>query len=524
MEPVMLKRRPLLVAGYLALGAIPAMVSCNAFTGASDLRLEDDEDSEDDVKGPGGPILPGIDGPGEAIPVDTTVEAGGVSIDAIALYQGLKRPLMEGGVAATSDLPIIAGREALIRVFVTPDSTHNGQPVIGRLYLGASKTPIEATAMLGGASTDADLSSTINFEVPGALITLGSTYRVELRQNEGASAPVGMTKYPAAGAEPLQLSSDGQTLKVVVVPVQYKADGSNRMPDISPEQVKLYKDWFYSYYPIPAVELTVREEPMPWASSIAANGSGWDTLLTAVGDLRQTDGATSDVYYYGIFAPTATEGEFCGAGGCVLGLANLAGAGDSFLRAGIGLGFTGTLHTETAVHEIGHTHGRQHTPCGNAAGVDANYPHEDAMIGTWGYDLVTKKLWDPSGSVRDLMSYCTPYWTSDYTFMAFFDRLKAVNQARMHVPADLMNRTYNRVRVGMDGSVTWLSPTKSELPPVGFETKSVSVVTEKGTETITGQWYPYDHVDGGILVWPATESPAKTIKVNVGGKLKTLVR
>jgi hypothetical protein len=87
-----------------------------------------------------------------------------------------------------------------------------------------------------------------------------------------------------------------------------------------------------------------------------------------------------------------------------------------------------------------------------------------------------------------------------------------------------MNRTYNRVRVGMDGSVTWLSPTKSELPPVGFETKSVSVVTEKGTETITGQWYPYDHVDGGILVWPATESPAKTIKVNVGGKLKTLVR
>jgi hypothetical protein len=314
MEPVMLKRRPLLVAGYLALGAIPAMVSCNAFTGASDLRLEDDEDSEDDVKGPGGPILPGIDGPGEAIPVDTTVEAGGVSIDAIALYQGLKRPLMEGGVAATSDLPIIAGREALIRVFVTPDSTHNGQPVIGRLYLGASKTPIEATAMLGGASTDADLSSTINFEVPGALITLGSTYRVELRQNEGASAPVGMTKYPAAGAEPLQLSSDGQTLKVVVVPVQYKADGSNRMPDISPEQVKLYKDWFYSYYPIPAVELTVREEPMPWASSIAANGSGWDTLLTAVGDLRQTDGATSDVYYYGIFAPTATEGEFCGGG------------------------------------------------------------------------------------------------------------------------------------------------------------------------------------------------------------------
>jgi hypothetical protein len=522
---VMLNRRPLLVAAYIALGAIPVMVSCNSFSGASDLRLDEESDSEDDSNGSGGPILPPIAGSND-VPVDKTVEAGGVAIKAVALYQGLKVPLMEAGAPVTSDLPIVAGREALIRVFVTPDTSYNGQPVIGRLYIGGSKTPIEASAVLtaGAASTDGDLASTINFNVPGTLITLGSTYRVELRQNKGAPAPTGMIKYPASGAEPIQVASAGQTLKVVIVPVEYTADGSNRLPDISPEQLKLYKDWFYSYYPIPSIELTVREQPMPWQYTVAPNGSGWENLLGAVGDLRQQDGAATDVYYYGLFAPTATENEFCGGGGCVLGLANLAGAGNAFMRAAIGLGFTGTLHTETAIHEIGHTHGRQHTPCGNAAGVDPEYPHTDAMIGTWGYDLVTKKLHDPMGGVRDLMSYCSPYWTSDYTYKAFFERLKVVNMAKIHTPPELMNRMYNRVRVGMDGSVTWLSPTKSELPPVGFETKSVEVATESGTETITGQWFPYDHIDGGVLVWPATESPVKALQMVVDGKLKTLVR
>jgi hypothetical protein len=519
----MLNRRPLLVAAYIALGAIPVMVSCNSFSGASDLRLDEDSDSEGDSNGSGGPILPPIEGSVD-VPVDKTVEAGGVAIKAVALYQGLKVPLMEGGAPATSDLPIVAGREALIRVFVAPDASYNGQPVIGRLYIGASKTPIEASAVLAGESTDGNLATTINFDVPGTLITIGSTYRVELRQNKGAPAPSGMTKYPASGAEPLQVSSAGQTLKVVIVQVEYQADGSNRLPDVSPEQLKLYKDWFYSYYPIPAIELTVREQPMPWQYAVAPNGSGWENLLGALGDLRQQDGAATDVYYYGLFAPTATENEFCGGGGCVLGLANLAGAGNAFMRAAIGLGFTGTLHTETAIHEIGHTHGRQHTPCGNAAGVDPEYPHTDAMIGTWGYDLLAKKLHDPAGGVRDLMSYCAPYWTSDYTYKAFFERLKVVNMAKIHTPPELMNRMYNRVRVGMDGSVTWLSPTKSELPPVGFETKSVEIATEGGTETITGQWFPYDHIDGGVLVWPATESPVKALQVVVDGKLKTLVR
>jgi hypothetical protein len=115
-------------------------------------------------------------------------------------------------------------------------------------------------------------------------------------------------------------------------------------------------------------------------------------------------------------------------------------------------------------------------------------------------------------------------WTSDYTFKAFFERLKTVNAAKIDIPIEMQNRTYNRARVGMNGVLTWMEPVTLATPPVGFETKTVTVQTEGGTQTIVGEWYPYDHIPGGVIVWPATESPASVIKLNVDGKLHTLQR
>ncbi len=81
--------------------------------------------------------------------------------------------------------------------------------------------------------------------------------------------------------------------------------------------------------------------------------------------------------------------QFCG-GGCVAGLGMIGGSQDAYSRAAIGLGYSGEIATETAVHEIGHTHGRQHSPCGGAQGTDPAYPYQDGSIGVWGYDLLDK--------------------------------------------------------------------------------------------------------------------------------------
>jgi len=66
-----------------------------------------------------------------------------------------------------------------------------------------------------------------------------------------------------------------------------------------------------------------------------------------------------------------------------------------------------------ATHELGHNWGREHAPCGVSG--DPSYPYEGGSIGVWGYDRATGTLKSPSGHA-DIMSYCSPFWTSDYTY------------------------------------------------------------------------------------------------------------
>ncbi|MCA9617795.1 MAG: hypothetical protein KC731_02170, partial [Myxococcales bacterium] len=99
--------------------------------------------------------------------------------------------------------------------------------------------------------------------------------------------------------------------------------------------------------------------------------------------------------------------------------------------------------------------------------------------------------------------YCDPQWVSDYTFKALFNRLKSVNGAQVVVPAHLKNRVYDRVRI-LDGEATWLDPWQMELPPIG-ELVTVMVTTSSGAQSLTGHYFPYNHLEGGVLFMLAPE-------------------
>jgi hypothetical protein len=483
--------------------------ACNLLTGADEFVVDGDGDSERDgdssSDGDGNPSDGDGDGSGAGIgsggdtgsggttssgPVATLDDATGVTITQVAFYQGVKSTVFANGSVTNPSLSLVANRPAVVRVFVDPAGA-SGAPITARLFIG-SQAPIETVVSSLQSGTDGNFSSTINFDVPAAYLTPGATWRVELKEDIGTSA----------GPNPGATTGDGNlaleqshALRVTLIPVQYQADGSNRMPDTSAAQLEQYRQLFMKLYPTTEVVLTVGPT-FGWNQGISAGGNGWDTLLNAISEERQSAAAAFDEYYYGIFEPASSFGAFCG-GGCVAGLGFIGEPGGEYSRAAIGLGFSGESATWTAVHEVGHNHGRPHSPCGGVSGADPGYPHSGGDIGQWGMDLFTKQLIDPG--YKDLMSYCEPSWISDYVYEEVLGFMQATGGSQsLSIPAEELNQEYERVSFGPE-TASFLSAMTMVRPPMG-EPKDVTVTTASGeTKTVKGTFYAYDHIDGGVL-------------------------
>ncbi|RLB64233.1 MAG: hypothetical protein DRI90_05075 [Deltaproteobacteria bacterium] len=496
----------------LAVGAVAAL-GCNMVTGADDLVVGPGADdgsggssstsgssgtgagTTSSSSGDGGSGLSGS-GTGGQPPGQELVPADGVMLTDIDLYQAIRRPLLAGGAPATSNIPVVAGRAGMMRLFYFTDGNYNGQPVTVRLTIDSAPA-IELSEMLSGASSHEQLGSTINLQVPGELLKPGAAFKVEMLQPpEVSSGGNGGAAYPLGeGLAPLEVEQGGVKLKILLVPVE----NNGSLPDTTPTQVQRYHTWFSEVYPVPEVEVTVRSQPYTFNSSLGSY-DGWSNLLDSITDLRDQDNAPADVYYYGIHNAD---------GNGLLGLGWVAGATDVWSRTAIGVGWSGDTAPETAVHEVGHNHGRPHSPCGVSG--DPAYPHPGASIGVWGYRPSTNQLLDPNQYV-DFMSYCDPTWISDWNFRHIFERAKLVStSAKLIVPEVLQNRTYDRIKV-LEGLASWRPPVTLRRPPQG-ETLSVQIATPGGPKTVTGQYYPYNHLQGGLIyvLQPLQMTQAETL-------------
>jgi hypothetical protein len=446
-----------------------------------------------------------------------------LSITDIAVFQAVKIEVMKGGmdVAETArNAPVIVGRDALVRAYVTPSSDYAGRAVTAELTLsdksGATIAVVKDTKTVLAASDDATLSSTFNFDVAGANLPRGVHYSIALRDPMGdpAEQPAG-AMYPAGGAPtPLGAKSTGAQLKVEIVPVLFGADGSNRAPDTSAGQLSLYEQAMYNFYPAAKVDISVGQ-PMSYSSPVEASGNGWQELLQALVARRASDGAPDDVYYFGAFSPADTFSYFCQMG-CVAGLSNIdENPSDATVRASIGLGFSGKPMATTMAHEIGHAHGRAHAPCGGAAQPDPQFPYSGGDIGDWGYDLHLKQLYAPSDG-KDLMGYCQPTWISDYTYSALYERMALVNNVQQRAIDFVAPRAYRFVSVDPRGGARWGTTTMLHRRPAG-ELHTVRYLAGDGKVigTETGHFYRYDHLGGGFLLVP--EAPAGAASVVIAG-------
>lgn len=435
----------------------------------------------------------------------------GVTINEIAFFQALKVPVMKDGLKADRGLmPLVGKRDALVRVYVTVDPGFQQKAVTPRAKL-ITRTPTGFIAhvfsgeltVVRGSSTEDVLNSTINFTLPGELLKPDTSFSIALTTEGGAAPNPGDTaRWPQDGSvSGLDVGKGGGALmRVMLVPVQYDADGSGRLPDTSDEQLAVYRDTFYRIYPAGTVEVTVHD-PFPWSQVIQGNGAGYGQILMAMNTLRGQDSPDPDVYYYGIFMAKDSFGQFCG-GGCITGLSPV-GAPYS-----VGIGFPGPQAAWTAAHEVGHAHGLQHAPCGGAGGPDPNFPYKDGGIGVWGFDQIDKQLKDPTGMTnggkpKDVMGYCQPSWISDYHYERLADRVLSDNGLLKDYhpgPGQPLRPHEPMVRavVGEGGTLSIPEgPAQVGWPELGLP-REIAV----GQERVVGYWFPYDHLPGGVLMVP----------------------
>ena len=91
-----------------------------------------------------------------------------------------------------------------------------------------------------------------------------------------------------------------------------------------------------------------------WDREVQPFGNGWGPLLQAILNLRRSEGAARNEYYYGIFNPEDSFSAYCNRG-CVAGLSSLSPDPENdYVRGSIGLGFDGDRSVGTFIHEVGH--------------------------------------------------------------------------------------------------------------------------------------------------------------------------
>lgn len=418
----MRRRTPILLGLLLATGlasgcgdTVAPNITSSDVTADTALPPEDTTPSPEDTASPPRDTAVGQDTTPPPEPEGRL--APGVQIDAIELYQTVQIPWMSAGELVASSVPVIAGRDTLVRVYVSPLDAGSGVEVTAEVTLSGSDLRYEspATAVLA--------SSTLNVVVPGAELLPGATMSVQLTvasggEEEGASGHPAM--WPSTGSAALGVTEASGPLQIRLIPLRDDRGGVGRLPDTSPEQLALFEDLLRALYPATDVQIEVHEV-IGWSSAL-----DFGDINSFLVQLKDDENAPDAMYYYAVIRPAETFADYC-FGTCTTGQSFTVRDGASGIyRVGSGVGFPGERWAWTLAHELGHMHGRGHAPCDVSWwSDDDNYPYPGGVIGVRGWDARDGSLRAPDVDT-DVMGYCDVQWMSDYTYLGIFERARAI--------------------------------------------------------------------------------------------------
>ena len=290
-------------------------------------------------------------------------------------------------------VPLVAGREALLRVFVTA-ARDNGQPlppVRASFYHNGSLAHVAdipgGTGRIPTEVEEGSLTASVNALVPEDVVRPGLEMMIEIDPNGTLDLPrLGMAKWiPETGRLPVEVR-EMPLFELTLIPFLWTADPDSTILESVASTVADPEEWLWGGRPVlPVGDLIVRDhEPVMTTSNIASD------LLRETQAIRAMESGSG--YFMGTIAKEGSR------------TAGIATTGDWSLFS---------LLPGPTAHELGHSFNLFHAPCGNPGQLDPAYPYAGAQIGAWGYNPLDDVLVPPTET--DIMSYCGG-WISDYHY------------------------------------------------------------------------------------------------------------
>lgn len=385
--------------------------------------------------------------PSRSVTIAVTVtqpSTGTANLDIAAMYIIQSVQQLDGSVK------LVANRDAVARVFVRGSRTGIGTVALRlRFFQGATLLQTMQANVTPTLTVD-EGCCTADIAIPGSLIRAGVSVLADVDPlNAIAESNETDNNFP--------LSGTAQALNVVTVPdlnVRLVPIRQNRAGTVG-VATQSVMNTLRSVWPLNTVNVTARTALSIDYGLVSTSFDEWGYLVRDLELARRAEGATS--YYYGLVRVSYTSGVLGLAGGIPALSAVGVDEASSFGAAEAKL---------TLAHELGHTFGLRHAPCGGAAGPDPAFPYADGRAGAYGMDIASGNIVKtPNGT--DIMGYCSNQWVSVYNYRNVLD-LRARNpnnlQAIAAVPVLLISGSVTADAAHIDGSFALTaSPTKNDL-------------------------------------------------------------
>lgn len=355
-----------------------------------------------------------------------TLTANDIAIAGVQFTQGVQ-------VADGSIPMVLSGNAAVVNVLLssTPPRTAAMQVVL-RIFdaTGALIRSDTATSVgiFGPSPTYA--SPNAQFLVPASMLKAGLRWQV-VRDPKGLvpDDTAANDVFPRSGTAPLSVV-DVPPLNVRFVPVTLAAHGG-ATGVVNASNLSQYLRTLKSVHPLGVINAHVGTGIVTNANFGTAPSGGaaafWTQVLGELDLARIADPVEPDANWYGVVVPPTgfNNTTYGGFSYIPTNPANFGAGTRTSVAVQVNWFFNPTQARDLVAHELGHTFGRSHAPCGAAgAPLDPMYPRSDGTLEQAGHDvfawatgLAASAATIPT-TTGDVMGYCNPAWASAYTYRA----------------------------------------------------------------------------------------------------------